>query len=69
MVRLKRVYEEPGRQDWMRVFVDRLWPRSVKGESGAHLSAAQGPVPLRSGNSRCRYRNVKAKYLLFGELS
>jgi hypothetical protein len=49
MVRLKRVYEEPGRQDWMRVFVDRLWPRSVKGESGAHLSAAQGPVPLRYG--------------------
>jgi uncharacterized protein YeaO (DUF488 family) len=25
----KRVYEEPGQQDGMRVLVDRIWPRGV----------------------------------------
>ncbi len=30
MVRLKRAYEEPARNDGYRVLVDRLWPRGVK---------------------------------------
>ncbi len=29
MVRIKRVYETPVRQDGVRVLVDRLWPRGL----------------------------------------
>src|SRR5690606_3004984 len=30
MIKVKRVYEEPKRNDGMRVLVDRLWPRGIK---------------------------------------
>ncbi|WP_228080413.1 DUF488 domain-containing protein [Streptomyces profundus] len=30
MIRLRRVYEEPERDDGVRVLVDRIWPRGVK---------------------------------------
>jgi uncharacterized protein YeaO (DUF488 family) len=29
MIRLKRVYDEPSREDGMRILVDRLWPRGL----------------------------------------
>jgi uncharacterized protein YeaO (DUF488 family) len=29
MIQLKRVYEEPSRQDGFRVLVERLWPRGL----------------------------------------
>jgi uncharacterized protein YeaO (DUF488 family) len=29
MIQLKRVYEEPSREDGMRILVDRLWPRGL----------------------------------------
>ena len=32
MIRLKRVYEKPSRQDGFRVLVDRLWPRGLSKE-------------------------------------
>ncbi|MFW6113619.1 MAG: DUF488 domain-containing protein [Actinomycetota bacterium] len=32
MLKLKRAYEEPSRNDGYRVLVDRLWPRGVKKE-------------------------------------
>lgn len=32
MIKLKRVYEAPSRQDGTRVLVERLWPRGVKKE-------------------------------------
>ena len=28
-IRLKRAYEPPGREDGVRILVDRLWPRGV----------------------------------------
>lgn len=31
-IRLKRVYEPPGRDDGCRILIDRLWPRGVKKE-------------------------------------
>jgi uncharacterized protein YeaO (DUF488 family) len=34
-VALKRVYDEPSRQDGARVLVDRLWPRGLKKEDAA----------------------------------
>lgn len=30
MVRLKRIYDDAGRDDGARVLVDRLWPRGVR---------------------------------------
>lgn len=32
MVRIKRIYEEPGPADGRRLLVDRLWPRGVSRE-------------------------------------
>lgn len=29
MIRIKRVYEEPAKEDAFRVLVDRLWPRGL----------------------------------------
>jgi uncharacterized protein YeaO (DUF488 family) len=35
MVKLKRVYEAPSRQDGYRVLVDRLWPRGLNKQRAA----------------------------------
>jgi uncharacterized protein YeaO (DUF488 family) len=32
MIRIKRVYEEPAKQDGYRILVDRLWPRGLTKE-------------------------------------
>jgi uncharacterized protein YeaO (DUF488 family) len=32
MIRLKRVYEEPGKEDGYRILVERLWPRGISKE-------------------------------------
>jgi uncharacterized protein YeaO (DUF488 family) len=29
MIRIKRVYEEPAKEDGYRILVDRLWPRGL----------------------------------------
>ena len=33
MIRIARVYEQPGKNDGWRVLVDRLWPRGLKKEA------------------------------------
>src|SRR5579863_980209 len=38
MIKVKRVYEKPDRDDGWRVLVDRLWPRGMTKEA-AHLDA------------------------------
>jgi uncharacterized protein YeaO (DUF488 family) len=38
MIKIKRVYEKPAKEDGWRVLVDRLWPRGMKKEA-AHLDA------------------------------
>ena len=35
MIKLKRVYEEPGPKDGLRVLVERLWPRGLTKERAA----------------------------------
>ena len=35
MIRLKRAYDEPSKQDGMRILVERLWPRGVSKEKAA----------------------------------
>lgn len=32
MIKIKRVYDKPSRDDGYRVLVDRLWPRGIKKE-------------------------------------
>ncbi len=32
MIKLKRVYETPGKEDGFRILVDRLWPRGISKE-------------------------------------
>jgi uncharacterized protein YeaO (DUF488 family) len=36
MIQIKRVYDDPSKDDGYRVLVDRLWPRGIKKEE-AHL--------------------------------
>ncbi len=38
MVRIKRVYDPPGREDGERILVDRLWPRGVTREDARIVS-------------------------------
>jgi len=38
MIKVKRVYEKPAKEDGWRVLVDRLWPRGMTKEA-AHLDA------------------------------
>ncbi|MEO8862890.1 MAG: DUF488 domain-containing protein [Candidatus Saccharimonadales bacterium] len=35
MIRIKRVYEEPSKDDGFRILVDRLWPRGVSKDKAA----------------------------------
>lgn len=35
MIRLKRAYDEPSKQDGLRILVERLWPRGVRKEKAA----------------------------------
>ncbi|MEO8514444.1 MAG: DUF488 domain-containing protein [Ignavibacteria bacterium] len=30
MIKIKRIYEPPNKDDGVRILVDRLWPRSIK---------------------------------------
>jgi uncharacterized protein YeaO (DUF488 family) len=32
MIKIKRVYDEPSRNDGKRILIDRLWPRGLKKE-------------------------------------
>lgn len=35
MIRLKRAYDEPSKQDGLRILVERLWPRGVSKQQAA----------------------------------
>jgi uncharacterized protein YeaO (DUF488 family) len=35
MIRLKRAYDKPSKQDGLRILVERLWPRGVSKDKGA----------------------------------
>ena len=35
MIKLKRVYESPAKQDGKRILVERLWPRGISKEKAA----------------------------------
>jgi uncharacterized protein YeaO (DUF488 family) len=73
MIKIKRIYEKPSKEDGWRVLVDRLWPRGMKKEA-AHLDAWMKDVapsdalrkwfghdPDKWGAFQKRYRTELAK--------
>jgi uncharacterized protein YeaO (DUF488 family) len=73
-IRIKRVYDEPQREDGFRVLVDRLWPRGLKKEKAAvdlwardlapsdALRKWFGHDPKRWSEFQMRYRNELRKH-------
>jgi uncharacterized protein YeaO (DUF488 family) len=68
MIKLKRVYEKPSRDDGVRILVERLWPRGLKkGEVAADLWLKEvAPSPeLRQwfGHDPARWQEFRRRYL------
>jgi uncharacterized protein YeaO (DUF488 family) len=66
-IRLKRVYEQPGRGDGLRVLVDRLWPRGLTRHevlTDLWLKDAAPSSPLRRwyGHEPRRWERFREKY-------
>jgi uncharacterized protein YeaO (DUF488 family) len=72
MVRTKRVYEEPVKDDGFRILVDRLWPRGLS-KDRAHIDLWLKEVAPRDalrkwfGHDRARWTEFKRRY--FKELA
>lgn len=71
MIRLKRVYESPSREDGYRVLVERLWPRGISKDSAGidlWLKEAGASPELRRwfGHDPQRWEEFRRRY--FGEL-
>jgi len=62
-VRVRRVYEEPGDQDGVRVLVDRIWPRGVTKAKAALDEWCKGAAP--STDLRKWYGHDPAKFTEF----
>jgi uncharacterized protein YeaO (DUF488 family) len=67
MIRVKRVYEEPTRDDGLRVLVDRLWPRGLTKERAAlslWLKDVAPSAELRKwfGHDPARWKGFQARY-------
>lgn len=68
MIRCKRIYEQPSRDDGRRLLVDRLWPRGISREAARiddwlkelapsdQLRRWYGHDPARWDEFRSRYR-------------
>jgi uncharacterized protein YeaO (DUF488 family) len=44
-IRIKRVYEEPDKEDGTRILVDRLWPRGLTKEKAKVALWLKGVAP------------------------
>lgn len=67
MIRLKRVYEEPSRQDGLRILVERLWPRGLSKERAAvdlWLKDVAPSTELRQwfGHDPARWKQFQNRY-------
>jgi|SRR6185312_1058373 len=67
MIRLKRAYEQPSRNDGFRILVERLWPRGVTKEKAAlHLWLKDvAPTPeLRKwfGHDPAKWNQFERRY-------
>jgi len=61
MIQLKRVYEEPSKQDGLRILVERLWPRGVS-KAKAAIDLWLKPL-ARMIHTVCRKRAFLSVYL------
>lgn len=66
-VRLKRAYEQPARDDGMRILIDRLWPRGVRKADAALDQWAKELAPstaLRKwfGHDPARWQEFRRRY-------
>ncbi|MET9315763.1 DUF488 domain-containing protein [Kribbella sp. NPDC003505] len=71
-VRVRRIYDEPGSDDGLRILVDRVWPRGVRKETAAidewvkdvapstELRQWYGHVPEKFSQFEARYREELA---------
>lgn len=67
-IKLKRIYDEPTKQDGARILVDRLWPRGISKEKAQldHWLKEIGPTDdLRKTfhNDNLPFKEFKEKYL------
>ena len=67
MIKLKRAYEKPSRQDGFRVLVERLWPRGVSKEAASldlWLKEVAPSTELRKwfGHESARWREFQKRY-------
>ncbi|MGB7933096.1 MAG: DUF488 family protein [Gammaproteobacteria bacterium] len=67
-IRIKRVYDDPGDDDGLRVLVDRLWPRGLrKADARIDLWAKDlaPSAPLRKwfGHEAARFDEFRSRYL------
>src|SRR5437773_7522283 len=67
MIRLKRVYDLPGRSDGKRLLVERLWPRGMKKEAlrlGGWLREVAPSAALRKwfGHDPDRWPEFQRRY-------
>ncbi|MDD5655549.1 MAG: DUF488 domain-containing protein [Candidatus Omnitrophica bacterium] len=68
MIKIKRIYESPSKDDGFRVLIDRLWPRGVSKEKAKIDLWLKDIAPsdaLRKwfGHREERWREFKKKYL------
>ena len=68
MVRIKRIYEPPSKEDGFRILVDRLWPRGLSKESAAidlWLKDIAPGTNLRKwfGHDPARWESFRKKYI------
>jgi uncharacterized protein YeaO (DUF488 family) len=68
VIKLKRVYDPPARDDGKRILVDRLWPRGIKKEgSGIDLwlkdVAPSNELRKWFGHAPAKWKEFKRRYL------
>jgi uncharacterized protein YeaO (DUF488 family) len=68
IIQLKRAYEQPERDDGVRVLVDRLWPRGLTKEKAAinvWLKDVAPSTELRKwfGHDPKKWRSFRSRYL------
>ena len=67
-IRIKRVYDDPGDEDGLRVLVDRLWPRGLK-KADARIDlwakdlAPTAPLRKWFGHEASRFGVFRSRYL------
>ncbi len=66
-IKIKRVYEKPGKEDGIRILVDRLWPRGLTKEKAAvdlWLKEVAPSTELRKwfGHDPAKWKGFQKRY-------